>query len=90
METLEEVRELLLAERHAFVRAIFNGSWNSVRHRDHIDQRLLDYERTVGVAATQGIDMATKEPVYQWGYIQAVFFTSTILTTIGIDIHAEA
>ena len=45
--------------------------------------RLLDYEETIAMAAGEGIDLASKEPVYKWSYIQAVFFTSTILTTIG-------
>ena len=70
-------------ERENFVRFIFNGSWNSVVHRENIDLKLLDYEQTVAVAATSGIDMQTKDVIYQWSYIQAVFFTSTILTTIG-------
>ena len=56
---------------------------NSVVHRQNIDLKLLDYEQTVAAAATSGIDMETKDVIYQWSYIQAVFFTSTILTTIG-------
>ena len=86
VSTLEEVRELLLLERQNFVHYIFNnGSWNSMSHRDRIDQKLIDYERTVAVAATTGLDLSNKEPVYKWSYIQAVFFTSTILTTIGMN-----
>ncbi len=49
----------------------------------HSDLKLLEYEQTVAVAAQEGIDMETKDVIYQWSYIQAVFFTSTILTTIG-------
>ena len=78
-----EIQSLVVMERENFVRFIFNGSWNSVNHRHNVDDRLLDYEKTVAVAATEGIDMYDKTPVYQWSYIQAVFFTSTILTTIG-------
>ena len=44
---------------------------------------MKEYEQTVAVAADEGINMADKMPVYQWDYIQSVFFTSTILTTIG-------
>ena len=50
-----------------------------------IDEKLLEYEETIAVAATEGIDLSNKEPVYKWSYIQAVFFASTILTTIGND-----
>ena len=81
--TMGGIRELVLLERQNFVHYIFNGSWNSVLHSEHIDEQLLEYEKTVAVAANVGINLATKEPLYQWNYIQAVFFTSTILTTIG-------
>merc|ERR1712226_1088628 len=37
----------------------------------------------VAEVAGEGIDMETKDVIYKWSYIQAVFFTSTILTTIG-------
>ena len=82
-EKLVELQNLVIMERENFVRFIFNGSWNSVVHRENIDLKLLDYEQTVAVAATEGIDMETKDIIYKWTYIQAVFFTSTILTTIG-------
>ena len=84
VENLREVGTLLELERANFVRFIFNGSWNSVTHREGIDRRLKEYEQTVAVAADEGINMADKMPVYQWDYIQSVFFTSTILTTIGV------
>ena len=80
-EKLVELQNLVIMERENFVRFIFNGSWNSVVHRENIDLKLLDYEQTVAVAATEGIDMETKDIIYKWTYIQAVFFTSTILTT---------
>ena len=41
------------------------------------------FAQTVSVAAQEGIDLKTKECIYQWSYIQSVFFASTILTTIG-------
>ncbi len=48
-----------------------------------LDEALLDYEKTIGVAATAGLEIATKEINYQWTYVQSVFFTSTIITTVG-------
>ena len=83
IQMLDETRARLNAERDLFMRFVFNGSWNSVTHREGIDRRLKEYEQTVAVAADEGINMADKMPVYQWDYIQSVFFTSTILTTIG-------
>ena len=82
-EKLLELQDQVIFERDNFVKFIFNGSWNSVVHRENIDTKLLNYEQTVADAATSGINMETKTPIYQWSYIQAVFFTSTILTTIG-------
>ena len=52
-------------------------------HRENIDNKLLEYEQTVSIAAQEGIDLKTKECIYQWSYIQSLFFASTILTTIG-------
>jgi hypothetical protein len=73
----------VLYERESFVRFIFNGSWNSVTHRENIDRRLVDYEKTVAIAANGGLDLSGKDPIYQWTYVQAVFFTSTTLAMIG-------
>ena len=39
VENLREVGSLLEFERANFVRFIFNGSWNSVTHRESIDRK---------------------------------------------------
>ena len=46
-------------------------------------EKLTKYEKTVAVAAEGGIDMETGRATQKWTYIQAVFFSATILTTIG-------
>ncbi len=38
VDSLTGMRDLVLLERQNFVHFIFNGSWNSVIHRDRIDQ----------------------------------------------------
>lgn len=48
-----------------------------------LDLALLDYEKTVAVAAGEGINMTSKMGTYKWTYVQSVFFTSTIITTVG-------
>ena len=48
-----------------------------------VDEALLEYEQTVAVAADEGINMTSKECIYKWGYVQSVFFSSTIITTVG-------
>ena len=53
---LLDLQELVILERENFYRFIFNGSWNSVVHRQNIDTKLLDYEQTVAVAATSGMN----------------------------------
>ncbi len=91
VETMREVQTLVILQRQNFIHFIFNGSLNSVIHRERINQvkynflyksifstfsfrifsqSLLEYETTVGRAATTGIDITNKEPVYKWSYIQ--------------------
>ena len=48
-----------------------------------LEDALSSYEQTVSVAASAGLDIATKEINYEWTYVQSVFFTSTIITTVG-------
>ena len=48
-----------------------------------LEDALSSYEKTVSVASIEGLDIATKEINYQWTYVQSVFFTSTIITTVG-------
>ncbi len=54
-----------------------------------VDRALLDYEGTVAVAAGEGMDILTKDVEYQWTYVQSVFFTSTIITTVGKRFNLE-
>lgn len=35
------------------------------------------------MASEEGIDIGTKEVRYEWTYVQSVFFSSTIITTVG-------
>jgi hypothetical protein len=48
-----------------------------------IDNALLSYEQTIAVASEEGVDVTTKEVRYEWTYVQSVFFSSTIITTVG-------
>ena len=48
-----------------------------------VDEALLGYERTVAVAAGEGINMISKRAQYKWTYVQSIFFSSTIITTVG-------
>jgi len=50
---------------------------------NRIDDALLDYEGTVAKASGEGINMTTKQVWYKWTYVQSVFFSSTIITTVG-------
>ena len=56
-------------------------SLESMVHK--VDRALLDYEDTVARAAGGGINVTNKEIVYQWTYVQSIFFASTIITTVG-------
>ena len=44
---------------------------------------LRDYEAVLGEAVNAGISAADHNYTVSWDYIQSVFFTTTILTTIG-------
>ena len=48
------------------------------------ENKLLEYEKVVAMAAEEGININTGERVVKWTYVQAVFFAATILTTIGM------
>ena len=50
---------------------------------DRLDEALLSYENVIASSAGEGIDMKTKDFEYRWTYVQSVFFTSTIITTVG-------
>ena len=50
---------------------------------EKLDKHLLSYEETLSNATGQGIDVATKEIDYKWTYISSVFFSSTVITTVG-------
>ena len=44
---------------------------------------LVDYETVVEEAVNNGINVVTQDFTISWNYIQSVFFSTTILTTIG-------
>ncbi|TRY73133.1 hypothetical protein TCAL_08800 [Tigriopus californicus] len=79
----ETIKSMLLATNS------FRPHWQN--HEFHslekvvkkLDSALLDYEKTVAVAAGEGINMTSKLGTYKWTYVQSVFFTSTIITTVG-------
>ena len=52
-----------------------------------MDQLLSSYESVVSEAAGAGIDIVTQDFTISWDYIQSVFFSTTILTTIGMVIN---
>ena len=48
-----------------------------------MEELLGEYELVVEEAAYNGINIVTQEYNINWDYIQAIFFSTTILTTIG-------
>ena len=43
----------------------------------------MDYESTVSEAMNAGVDVVSQDFTVSWNYLQSVFFSTTILTTIG-------
>ena len=42
-----------------------------------------EYEVTVSQAMNAGVDIVSQDYTISWDYLQSIFFSSTILTTIG-------
>jgi len=83
LDTLETYQALLISKREVFLRSVWNESSNNVNYRETIDQLLVDYETVVEEAVNNGINVVTQDFTISWNYIQSVFFSTTILTTIG-------
>ena len=49
----------------------------------HVDLLLRSYEVAAERAASSGVDLVSQNYPDNWDYLQAVFFSTTILTTIG-------
>ena len=52
---------------------------------------LRNYERAAHRAATAGLDIVSQNYQVNWDYLQSVFFSTTILTTIGrhrVNLHS--
>jgi hypothetical protein len=94
---LNELRLSVLKERRVFIHSIVNHTVMNSRHY-HDDQfgnltlfvsrKLGDYEEVVQEAVRGGVSLppdphiSTPLPA-RWNFLQAVFFASTVLTTIG-------
>ena len=53
---------------------------------EKLKDKLSKYETIIAKSAGEGIDMETKDFEYKWTYVQSIFFTSTIITTVGRNI----
>ena len=58
---------------------------NIFLHR--VDQLLCEYEVRLSEAMTAGINITSQDFKINWDYLQSVFFSTTILTTIGMVCH---
>jgi len=83
LTTLKTYQALLVSKREVFLRSVWNESTNNVNYRERIDSLLASYEVVVEEAVSNGIDVASQDYTVSWDYVQSVFFTTTILTTIG-------
>ena len=78
------------------MRSVRNESRNSATYEETIERLLEEYEVWLVVAADpmdlqvvvdqaikNNINLVTQDYTVSWDYIQSVFFSTTILTTIG-------
>jgi hypothetical protein len=85
-----DIRTIMLNTNRLVIPPVPHGGFSQMTNNaivdnviNRVDEALLDYENVVAVASSEGIDMTNKEINYQWTYVQSVFFTSTIITTVG-------
>ena len=72
----------LLSKRENFIQQIVNNS--DIRNLDFfISSELENYEKILQDAFTAGIPLFPREQLVKWTTLKAVFFSSTVLTTIG-------
>ena len=48
-----------------------------------MEKLLSEYEAALSDVMTAGINIVTQNYTQNWDYLQSVFFSTTILTTIG-------
>ena len=60
-----------------------NLTIGSLDFEEEMERLLADYELVVDDAIKNNIDPVSQSFSPNWDYIQAVFFSTTILTTIG-------
>merc|ERR550539_962973 len=78
-DKLETYQGLLVSQRRIFLESICNETENTTR----LEELLVEYELVVEEASYNGINIVTQDYSINWDYIQAIFFSTTILTTIG-------
>ena len=61
----------------------FTGSQSVNDVIEKLESALLSYELTLASATGEGIDVVSKKIDYKWTYVSSVFFTSTVITTVG-------
>lgn len=83
MATLQTYQALLVNRRQVFLGSVRNESRNSADYDETLSRLLEEYEVVVDQAIKNNINVRTQDYTISWDYIQAVFFSTTILTTIG-------
>ena len=73
----------LISRRQSFLRSVSNMTRASFNYEERMDSLLTEYEAVVDDAIKNNVDPVSQSFNPNWDYIQAVFFSTTILTTIG-------
>ena len=74
----------LISRRQSFLRSVSNMTRASFNYEERMDSLLTEYEAVVDDAIKNNVDPVSQSFNPSWDYIQAVFFSTTILTTIGL------
>ena len=85
LDTLLASQANLISRRQSFLRSVSNMTTRaSFNYEERMDSLLAEYEAVVDDAIKNNVDPVSQSFNPNWDYIQAVFFSTTILTTIGL------
>ena len=85
MEKSRHFKQVLNSSRNNFLEKVSLVSRNSADCNSSVEKLLGEYEVALSEVMTAGINIVTMNYTQNWDYLQSVFFSTTILTTIGIN-----
>lgn len=87
IERLTEMRSTVRRERQSFLQTLVNNTGEAAHSEKLLSLQLAEYERSIQEAAQSGLlldaDHSLPVETDKWSIVQAIFFCSTVITSIG-------